>query len=148
MNPIHAGPRMTLVAFLLSVGVMAGFIWATVALKLAGWSALGFFALAEVVLCFAFAGLVRRRKRDLRLLRCFGASRSQVFAGVLAEAAFVGLLAALLSSGLVLLVFDLRIAFGAFAVLVGVGGAVIAALGPAVWASRVPPAGPEGNGKV
>jgi ABC-type lipoprotein release transport system permease subunit len=141
MNPIHAGPRLTLARLLLSVGTMAAFLWLA-AVRLSGWGVLGVFLLAEVVLFQAFWGLVRKRRRDLGLLRCFGASRGQVFAAVLTEAATVGLLGALAGIGGGIVLGDLHGVFYVFAMIVGVGGAVIAAAVPAFSASRVRPAGP------
>ncbi|MEV4316502.1 FtsX-like permease family protein [Actinocrispum sp. NPDC049592] len=141
MNPIHAGPRLTAVGLALSVGTVAVLLWLC-ALQFTGWLVLGVFVLAEVVLFHAFTRLVGRRRRDLALLRCFGASRGQVFAGVLSEAATVGLLGALagIAGGAVL--SELTGAFYLFAVFTGVVGAVIAAAIPAFRASRIPP----GNG--
>jgi ABC-type lipoprotein release transport system permease subunit len=147
MNPIHAGPRLTTLRLILSVGTMAVFLWLA-AFELTGWGVLGAFLLAEIVLYQAFSRLVLRRRRDLALLRCFGASRGQVFAGVLTEAASVGLFGALAGIGGAVLLNDLRGAFYVFALIVGVGGALIAGMIPAFRASRVPPAGPEGHGKV
>jgi ABC-type lipoprotein release transport system permease subunit len=147
VNPIHAGPRLTIIRLLLSVGTMAGFLWLA-AVRLTGWGVLGVFLLAEVVLFQAFWGLVRKRRRDLALLRCFGASRGQVFAGVLAEAATVGLLGALAGIGGGVVLGDLTGRFYFFAMLVGVGGAVLAALVPAFCASQVRPAQPLANGKI
>ena len=148
MNPIHAGPRMNWASLLLSVGMLAGVMWFAAA-RLVGLWLLLFLLLAEIVVYQAFSVLVRRRNRDLALLRCFGASRGQVFGGVLVEAAYLGALAAVTGTGGVAIVLDLQgFAFPVFAVAVGVGGAVLAAIFPAFRASRVPPAGPEGNGRV
>jgi ABC-type lipoprotein release transport system permease subunit len=142
MNPIHAGPRMNLLALVVCVSVLAGFIVLTAAE--AGWGVLGVFLFAEILLFCAFSRLVAKRRRDVALLRCFGASRGQVFAGVLGEAAFVGVLAAVAGAGVSYLVFDLHVVFVVVALIVGAGSAVLAALVPAYRASRVPPTGPEG----
>lgn len=144
MNPIHAGPRMTVLGFLSSVGTLAVFIVLAGA-ELKGWGVLGVLAGAELAVYQAFAVLVKRRRRDLALLRCFGASRGQVFAGVLTEAAWVGAAAAVAGLAAVFLLLDqARWPFAVIAGPIGIGGAVIAALVPAIRASRVPP----GNGMV
>jgi ABC-type lipoprotein release transport system permease subunit len=148
MNPLHAGPRMNWGALAFSIGTLTAVMWLAAARLLGLWLLL-FLLVAEIVVYQAFSVLVRRRAHDLALLRCFGASRGQVFNAVLAEAAFVGTLAAVTGTGGVAIVLDLQgLAFPMFAAAVGVGGAVLAAIVPAFRASRVPPAGPEGNGRV
>jgi putative ABC transport system permease protein len=124
---------------------------------------LGFAGVALFVGVFlilnTFSILVAQRTRELALLRSLGASRGQVLRSVLVEAAVVGLLAATLGlvagigvatllrtvmqaqSGLTLP--DARFTLPAAAVvasyLVGVLVTVVAALLPALRASRVPP---------
>src|SRR5205085_10529440 len=61
-------------------------------------TAIGVFALISlVVACIViyntFTILITQRGRELALLRCVGASRRQVFRGMLAESAVVGLVA-------------------------------------------------------
>lgn len=144
MNPIHSGLRMTVIGILLSAGPLAAFILIAAA-ELTGWWVLGAFVAGELLVYKVFAVTVWRRTRDLALLRCLGARRSQVFAGVLTEAAGIGAVATAVGLSAVLLVFELRgWAFVAFAASVGVGGALLAAAVPAFRASRVPP----GNGRV
>jgi putative ABC transport system permease protein len=124
---------------------------------------LGFAGVALFVGVFlilnTFSILVAQRTRELALLRSLGASRGQVLGSVLVEAVVVGLLAATLGlaagigvatllrtvmqaqSGLTLP--DARFTLPAAAVvasyLVGVLVTVVAALLPALRASRVPP---------
>jgi len=105
-----------------------------------------------------FAILLAQRTRELALLRAIGASRRQVFGSVLVEAGSLGLLASGLGLGLGLLAaqgltalvstfgLDLpsagpRLPAGgtALAVLTGTLVTVLAALGPAGRATRVPP---------
>lgn len=142
MNPVHAGPRLTFVHLALTVGSMAAFLWLA-AVRATGWGVLAVFVVAEFLLYQSFSRLVVRRKRDLALLRCFGASRGQIFGGVIAEAASVGLLGGIAGSGGGLLLEHQRADFYAFALIVGVGGAVIAGVVPAFKASRVPPGRPS-----
>jgi hypothetical protein len=143
VHPIHAGPRMTFPALAGTLAAIALSIVLTVA-QFSGWWVLGGFLLTEIAVYQSFSVLVRRRRRELALLRCFGASRAQVFAGVLAEAAWVGLFGAVAGLGFGALVLDL---YGfdvvVFMLIMGVTGAVIAALIPAYRASRVPPSGPR-----
>lgn len=139
VHPIHAGPRMTVPALTGTLAAIALSIVLTVA-QFAGWWMLGIFLLTEVAVYQSFSVLVRRRRRDLALLRCFGASRAQVFAGVLIEAAWVGLfgaLAGIACGSLIVGLYGFEAAI--FAVIMGVGSAVVAALIPAVRASRIPP---------
>jgi putative ABC transport system permease protein len=106
-----------------------------------------------------FSILVAQRTRELALLRALGASRGQVLRSVLVEAVVVGLLAATIGllAGLAVAVGlravmeaqsglrfpDARLTLPAAAVitsyLVGVLVTVVAALLPALRASRVPP---------
>jgi putative ABC transport system permease protein len=105
-----------------------------------------------------FSIIVGQRTRELALLRIVGASRRQVFRSVLAEAALVGLASSLIGLGLgVLAALGLRALVGGFGIslppgslvfeprtvivglLVGVGVTVVAALGPARGAVRIPP---------
>ncbi|WP_433047394.1 ABC transporter permease [Dactylosporangium sp. CS-033363] len=122
---------------------------------------LGLFALVAVlvagfVIVNTFTILMAQRLRETALLRCVGAGRGQVFRRVLREAALVGLIGAVLGTGLGVLV-----AFGLsrFSPLLGLpaGGVVLtappllagpllgllvtvgAAVGPALRASRVRP---------
>jgi putative ABC transport system permease protein len=105
-----------------------------------------------------FSIIVGQRTRELALLRIVGASRRQVFRSVLAEAALVGLVSSLIGLGLgVLAALGLKALVGGFGIslppgslvfaprtvivglLVGVGVTVVAALGPARGAVRIPP---------
>ncbi|MEV7226671.1 FtsX-like permease family protein [Polymorphospora sp. NPDC051019] len=125
--------------------------------------ALGAFALvallvAALVIHNTFAILVAQRQRELALLRCVGAGRGQVFGSVLAEAAVLGVLAALIGFGLGLglgwlgaaalgrtsgVGLDVPLQVGAntvaVALLVGVGITVGSAALPARGATRVAP---------
>jgi putative ABC transport system permease protein len=105
-----------------------------------------------------FSITVGQRTRELALLRIVGASRRQVFRSVLAEAAITGLVASVIGLGLGVLaavgleallrgfgttlptgslVFEPRTVLVGLAV--GVGVTVIAAIGPARNAVRIPP---------
>jgi putative ABC transport system permease protein len=105
-----------------------------------------------------FSIIVGQRTRELALLRIVGASRRQVFRSVLGEAALVGLVSSVIGLGLGVLaalglkallsgfgialppgslVFELRTVLVGLAV--GVGVTVVAALGPARRAVRIPP---------
>lgn len=104
-----------------------------------------------------FAIIVAQRTREAGLLRALGASRRQTLRAVLVEATVVGLAGSVAGAaagiGLAALfgrVFastgmgasaGLVVVPGALAACVAVGTAltVLCALGPAVWASRVPP---------
>ncbi|HEX6870550.1 MAG TPA: FtsX-like permease family protein [Micromonosporaceae bacterium] len=121
----------------------------------------GFVALfvAVFLILNTFSILVAQRTRELALLRAIGAGQGQVIGSVLLEAVVIGLIAAVLGLGagvgvgaLLANVFgsagggDLAIAgigVPASAVIsafvVGVGVTVIAAVIPAVRASRIPP---------
>ena len=105
-----------------------------------------------------FSITVGQRTRELALLRIVGASRRQVFRSVLAEAAITGLVSSVIGLGLGVLaalgleallrgfgttlptgslVFEPRTVVVGLAV--GVGVTVIAAIGPARTAVRIPP---------
>jgi putative ABC transport system permease protein len=105
-----------------------------------------------------FTIIVGQRTRELALLRIVGASRRQVFRSVLAEAAITGLVSSVIGLGLGVLaalgleallrgfgitlpagslVFEPRTALVGLAV--GVGVTVVAAIGPARNAVRIPP---------
>ncbi len=105
-----------------------------------------------------FSMLVAQRTRELALLRALGARRAQVVRSVLLEAAVVGLVGSALGLAAgVLLAYGLEALFGAFGLEIGSGPllvdtgtiltslvlgtvvTVVAALGPAVRASRVAP---------
>lgn len=126
-----------------------------------GWILGGFAALALLVTALVIANtfqvLVAQRTRDLALLRTLGSTTGQVRASVLLEALAVGLvgsvlgvlLAVAVTAGLVALVrpmFDLpTLTFAvdpvglAITVLVGVLVTLVAALAPALAATRVSP---------
>jgi putative ABC transport system permease protein len=123
---------------------------------------LGFAAVAVLVGVFlivnAFSVVVAQRTRELALLRAMGASRKQVRRSVLLEAGLVGLVAWVVGAVLGLLLGrlvaglvaddDSGLSVSGFAVpvlalvvsfLLGVGVTMLAAIVPAVRASRVPP---------
>lgn len=122
---------------------------------------LGFAGVALFVGTFlilnTFSIIVAQRTRELALNRALGASRSQVIGSVMVEAVVIGLLASVLGlaagvgvgallaelaadfSSLVLAGVSLPLAAVISAFAVGIGVTVIAALLPAVRASRVPP---------
>jgi putative ABC transport system permease protein len=123
---------------------------------------LGFGAIGLLVGGFiifnTFAILVAQRTRELGLLRALGAGRAQVVGSVVAEGAVVGLVAGALGIGggvvagrtLLWLLprLDLPVPVGPAVVqartvlvglAVGVGVTVVAVIGPAVRAARVPP---------
>jgi ABC-type lipoprotein release transport system permease subunit len=134
---------MHFVTLAASVGAIAVVI-AIAAEQVAGWWVVGVFVLAEAAVYQCFSGIVRRRRRDLALLRCFGASRGQVFTGVLTEAAWVGFFGTVVGFGVAFALGVGSPEVVLFSVAVGVGGAMIGALVPALRASRVPPAGARG----
>ncbi|MBP2324132.1 ABC-type lipoprotein release transport system permease subunit [Kibdelosporangium banguiense] len=143
VHPIHAGPRMSLPALAGTLVPIAFCVVLTIAGS-TGWWVLTVLLVSEIAVYQSFSALVRRRRRDLALLRCFGASRGQVFAGVLTEAAWCGLAGALLGLGFCMIALGLyKFDSAIFALLMGVGGAVVGAFVPAFRASRVPPAGPR-----
>jgi putative ABC transport system permease protein len=105
-----------------------------------------------------FSIIVGQRTRELALLRIVGANRRQVFRSVLGEAALTGLVSSVIGLGLgVLAALGLEALLSGFGVtlppgslvfeprtavvglLVGVGVTVVAALGPARGAVRIPP---------
>ena len=105
-----------------------------------------------------FSITVGQRTRELALLRVVGASRRQVFRSVLAEAAIVGAVSSVIGIGLgVVAALGLKELLSAFGVdlpsgplvfeartvlvslAVGVGVTVIASVGPARRAVRIPP---------
>jgi putative ABC transport system permease protein len=105
-----------------------------------------------------FSIIVGQRTRELALLRIVGASRRQVFVSVLAEAALVGLASSLIGVGLGVLAalgleallsgFGFKVPPGSLVfeprtvlvgLAVGVGVTVVAAIGPARNAVRIPP---------
>jgi len=105
-----------------------------------------------------FSMLVAQRSRELALLRALGATRGQVVRSLIAESFVVGLLGAILGLGLgVFVAYGLQGLFKAIGadiptdglvllprtvlvgVLIGVLVTVVAALAPAVRASRIPP---------
>jgi putative ABC transport system permease protein len=111
-----------------------------------------------------FSITVGQRTRELALLRIVGASRRQVFRSVLAEAALTGLISSVIGLGLGVLaalgleallrgfgttlpagplVFEPRTVVVGLAV--GVGVTVVAAIGPARNAVRIPPVAALGD---
>jgi len=105
-----------------------------------------------------FSIIVGQRTRELALLRIVGASRRQVFRSVLAEAAITGLVSSVIGLGLgVLAALGLQALLRGFGITlppgslvfeprtvlvglaVGVGVTVVAAIGPARNAVRIPP---------
>jgi putative ABC transport system permease protein len=139
----------------LSKDVQSGFAFFKTALQVFGAIALlvGIFVISNT-----FSILVAQRTRELALLRAVGARRSQVLASVLLEAVMVGLVSAGLGLlggvGLAQGVTKLFEAFGAdlpskslavrpgtivTSVVIGLGVTLVAALIPAIRATRVPP---------
>ncbi|GAA2386223.1 ABC transporter [Catellatospora methionotrophica] len=122
---------------------------------------LGFAGVALFVGTFlilnTFSIIVAQRTRELALSRALGASRRQVIGSVMVEALAIGLLASVLGlaagvgvgallakfaadfSSIVLASISVPLAAVISAFAVGIGVTVIAALLPAVRASRVPP---------
>lgn len=105
-----------------------------------------------------FSILVAQRTKELALLRAIGASRRQVLGSVLLEAGLVGLVSGVLGLlagiGLAAAAFEILKSFGldlpgasiiiepavaVQAVFVGLGITAIAAIAPAIRATRVPP---------
>jgi putative ABC transport system permease protein len=134
------------------------------ALSFFSYLLLGFAGVALFVGVFlilnTFSIVVAQRTQELALFRAMGASRRQVIGSVLVEAVVVGVLASVLGLGIGILVgAGLAAAAGSFlsdgalqlaglavppsaviaAFAVGVGVTVLAALMPAVRASRIPP---------
>ncbi|WP_198586800.1 ABC transporter permease [Glycomyces xiaoerkulensis] len=123
---------------------------------------LGFGAVAVFVSAFLIANtfsiVIAGRLKEIAMMRAIGAAKSQVVRSVLAEAFLLGSIAALigaaigvgggvgltrLASDALLDTADVAVAVPASAVIaalaVGIGVTVLAALVPAVRASRVPP---------
>ncbi|MGH3388509.1 MAG: FtsX-like permease family protein [Actinomadura sp.] len=113
---------------------------------------------SAIVIYNTFAILIAQRMRELALLRCVGATRRQIFGGVVVEAAVVGLVGSLLGlaggAGLGAGALALMNAFGAdlpagaftlglhviaIGLLAGVSVTVVSALLPARAATRVAP---------
>jgi putative ABC transport system permease protein len=111
-----------------------------------------------------FSIIVGQRTRELALLRIVGASRRQVFRSVLGEAAIVGFVSSLIGLGLgVLAAVGLEALLRGFGITlpagspvfeprtvvvglaVGVGVTVVAAIGPARNAVRIPPVAALGD---
>jgi putative ABC transport system permease protein len=134
------------------------------ALKFFSYILLGFAGVALFVGTFlilnTFSIIVAQRTRELALFRAMGSSRGQVIGSVLIEAVVIGLLASVIGLGLGIgvgallgnlmgsalsggalelagLAVPLAAVIASFAV--GVGITVLAALLPAVRASRIPP---------
>ena len=132
--------------------------------------ALSFFSTALLVFAFislfvggftifnTFSILVGQRTRELALLRIVGASRRQVFRGVMLEAAILGIIASLVGLGLGVLAalgleallkgFGITLPTGPLvfqsrtvvaALVVGIGVTVVSAVSPARRAVRIPP---------
>ncbi|RFU42001.1 ABC transporter permease [Actinomadura logoneensis] len=120
----------------------------------------GFVAMlvSALVIYNTFAILIAQRTREMALLRCVGATRRQVFGGVLVEAVVVGLVGSLLGlaaglglgagalavigsfdTGLTLAGPGLTLRTVLVALLVGVVVTVVSALLPARAATRVAP---------
>ena len=135
--------------------VQEGFEFFSVALTI-------FSAIALLVGTFIIANtfqiLVAQRTRELALLRAVGAGRAQVLRSVLLEASVVGTVAAVIGVGLgIALAAAVTAAFSASGadlpstglvvsvgtvvqgILVGLLVTIVAALGPAIRATRVPP---------
>jgi putative ABC transport system permease protein len=135
----------------------------TSALKFFNNILIGFAAVALFVSVFlilnTFSIIVAQRTRELALMRAMGASRRQVIGSVLLEAGVTGLVAAVLGlaagvgigallaklfsslggGGLELAPLGIPVAAWVGAFVVGVGVTVVAALIPALRASRIPP---------
>ena len=139
----------------LSSDVQEGFTFFKTMLQIFGVIAL---LVAIFVISNTFAILVAQRTRELALLRAVGASRFQVLASVLVEATIVGLIAAVLGLGagiglakIVTAALEaggadlpteglvLRSGTAASALVIGLVVTLVAALVPAIRATRVPP---------
>ena len=129
-------------------------VFSTVLLVFAGVSLF----VAAFIIVNTFSILITQRTRELALLRALGASRSQVLRSVLGEAAVIGTVASLVGLaagfGVAVLLRSLLNAVGfglpesgavfrprtaVVSLLVGLGVTLVAAVGPARRASRVPP---------
>jgi putative ABC transport system permease protein len=134
----------------LSSDVQSGFSFFSVLLRIIGGIAL----LVDVfVISNTFSILVAQRTRELALLRAVGARRGQVLGSVLIEAVMVGLVGAAIGLGFGILLASLftgaidlptsglavRGPTVLVALLVGLGVTMVAALMPAIRATRVPP---------
>jgi putative ABC transport system permease protein len=114
-----------------------------------------------------FSITISQRTRELALLRVVGASRRQVFRSVLAEAGIVGAVSSVIGIGLgVLAAFGLKELLSAFGIdlpsgplvfetrtvlvslAVGIGVTVIASVGPARRAVRIPPVAALSQGQA
>ena len=139
----------------LSSDVQSGFSFFTIALQIFGAIAL---LVGAFVISNTFSIIVQQRTRELALLRAVGASRRQVLTSVVLEAIVVGLVGAAVGLG-----FGVLLAKGVTAVLDAVGAdlptnnlvltpqtivsaliiglvvTLMAALTPAIRATRVPP---------
>lgn len=139
----------------LSSDVQSGFAFFEQALTLFGGIAL---LVGVFVISNTFSILVAQRTRELALLRAVGASRRQVLTSVMTEAILIGFISAiiglLVGIGLAKLVTSALESAGAdlpttslailpatviSAFVIGVGITLIAAIVPAVRATRVPP---------
>ncbi len=145
----------TAAAAQLSSDVQSGFSFFSIILSVFGAVAL---LVGVFVISNTFSILVAQRTRELALLRAVGARRSQVLRSVLIEAAVIGLVASVLGMlagvGLakgVIAIFaatgaelptstvQVRAATVAAALLIGLVVTLVAALVPAIRATRVPP---------
>ena len=125
-----------------------------------------FAGIALIVACIViyntFSILIAQRSREFALLRCVGASRRQVFRGMLGESLFVGLASSagglLLGIGISWLLGHLLTPSGAgpaplviapsavaIAVITGVTVTIGASVLPAVTATRIPPVAAVGG---
>ncbi|MDP1819502.1 MAG: FtsX-like permease family protein [Acidimicrobiales bacterium] len=139
----------------ISSDVQSGFEFFQIALQVFGGIALlvGIFVISNT-----FSILVAQRTRELALLRAVGASRGQVLGSVLLEAVLVGAVAAVLglvagmglAKGVTALLeasgsdlpttsLQLRPATVIISLVIGLGVTLIAAMIPAIRATRVPP---------
>ena len=135
--------------------VQEGFEFFSVALTIFSGIAL---LVGTFIIANTFQILVAQRTRELALLRAVGAGRAQVLRSVLLEASVVGTVAALIGVGLgIALAAAVTAAFSASGadlpstglvvtagtvvqgIAVGLVVTIIAALGPAIRATRVPP---------
>jgi putative ABC transport system permease protein len=135
----------------LSSDVQEGFQFFTVILVIFGGIAL---LVGAFVIYNTFQIIVQQRTRELALLRAVGATRRQVLSAVIIEGAVVGLFGALLGLGVGILLAQgfisaigddfasgvtVTVRASVIALLLGTGVTLLAALIPAVRATRVPP---------
>jgi putative ABC transport system permease protein len=134
----------------LSSDVQSGFAFFSVLLRIIGGIAL---LVGVFVISNTFSILVAQRTRELALLRAVGARRGQVLGSVLIEAVMIGLVGAAIGLGFGIVLASLftgaidlptsglaiRGPTVLVALLVGLGVTMVAALMPAVRATRVPP---------